>query len=74
MENEFSEFVRNMRAAAGLSSKKLAEQLGCSRGTICKYESGACLPKEPEDFEKRLREVVKREIKRKRELEYAEAY
>ena len=73
MENEFSEFVKNMRSAAGLTTRELALRLGCSRSTICKYEGGVFLPKEPEEFEKRLREIVKQEIKRRRE-EYAEAY
>lgn len=74
MENEFSEFVRNMRKASGMSTKKLALRMGCSQATISNYENGVKVPKETALFEIQLREVVKEEIRRRRELEYAEAY
>lgn len=74
MENEFSEFVRNMRAAAGMSTKALALCMGCSQATISNYERGIKVPKDTAEFERLLRSVIKEEIKKRRELEYAEAY
>lgn len=74
MENEFSDFVKNMRKAAGLTVKQLACRMGCSQATISNYERGIKVPKETAEFENLLRSVIKEEIKRRRELEYAEAY
>lgn len=74
MENEFSEFVRNMRKASGMSAKALAFRMGCSTATISNYENGLKVPKDTALFEQTLRQVVKEEIRRRRELEYAEAY
>lgn len=70
MMNEFSDFVKYMRRAAGLSTKQLANKLGYSKSTICNYESGYKIPKDTTEFEFRLREIVKEEIKRKREEDY----
>jgi ribosome-binding protein aMBF1 (putative translation factor) len=69
-ENEFSDFVKYMRKAAGLSTKQLAKRIGCSKSTICNYESNTRIPKDTTEFEFRLRAIVKEEIKRKREEEY----
>lgn len=74
MNSEFSDFVKNMRKAAGMSTKDLAVALGCSKSTVCNYESGHRTPKVTEDFEIRLRDIIKTEIKRKRALEYEGTY
>lgn len=65
--NEFSEFVRNMRAASGLSTKELALRIGVSKSTIGNYENGHKIPEDTSEFERRLRIVVKREVKKRRE-------
>ena len=70
MNEEFSEFVRFMRLAAELSTKQLADALGCSKSTVCNYESGHKIPRDTIEFEFRLRAIVKEEIKRKREEDY----
>lgn len=40
----FGERIKQARRAAGLSQQELADRIGVSRMSICKYESGAVLP------------------------------
>lgn len=64
--NEFSEFVQRMRAASGLSTKELAKRIGVSKSTVSNYENGHKIPEDTAEFERRLRIVVKAEVKKRR--------
>lgn len=66
MKENWGEFVKNMRTAAGLSKAKFAELLEVSPNSIKQYEKGQAFPRHPEDLELRIRQVVKMEIQRKR--------
>lgn len=65
-EWEYAEFILNMRMAAGLTSKELANRLKVPVAVLKGIERGESLPPEPDQFLRRLREVVKEKIKENR--------
>lgn len=66
MKENWGEFVKNMRIAAGLTKTKFAELLAVSPNSIKQYEKGQAFPRHPEELELRIREIVKMEIQKKR--------
>jgi DNA-binding transcriptional regulator YiaG len=64
---EFSEFVKNMRTAAGLTAEEFASLLNCSKTSIFRYENGINCPKDYAGFVGRVREITKTAIREKRE-------
>ena len=69
MKENWGEFVKNMRLAAGLTKVKFAELLGISPNSIKQYEKGKAFPRNPEELELRIRRVVKIEIEKNRKKE-----
>lgn len=69
MKENWGEFVKNMRLAAGLTKVKFAELLGISPNSIKQYEKGNAFPRNPEELELRIRRVVKIEIEKNRKKE-----
>lgn len=63
---ELAEFLFTMRSAAGLTRKKLAELIGVQESEITSYERERKWP--AESLVDQIRQVVKAEITRKREL------
>lgn len=70
MNEEFAEFVVNMRAAAGWSLKDLAHHMCLSVSTVEAYQRGEKLPPNPAKFEQYLRNEVKLAIQKQREIRY----
>ncbi|MNI66037.1 helix-turn-helix protein [compost metagenome] len=70
MNEEFAEFIMNMREAAGWSRDDFAHHLCLSISTVEAYERGEKMPEEPTVFEKHLRAEVKRTIQHKRNIRY----
>jgi ribosome-binding protein aMBF1 (putative translation factor) len=66
MNNEFAEFVINMRTSIGWSRADLAHHMCLSASTAEAFETGTKLPTNPVKFEKYLREIVKTEIRKQR--------
>lgn len=66
MNNEFSEFVINMRTSIGWSRADLAHHMCLSASTAKALETGTILPANPVKFEKYLRDIVKKEIRKQR--------
>lgn len=63
---EYGEFIRSMRKAAGITQYELADRLYITPASLSQYERGLVTPRDQKTFEKRLREVVKAEIREKR--------
>lgn len=63
---EFATFIKFMRKSVGWTAAELARQLGMTRSQINNYETCRNLPRNRDDVEKRIREVVKKEIRRRR--------
>lgn len=70
MNEEFAEFIMNMREAAGWSRDDFAHHLCLSVSTVEAYERGEKMPAEQMKFEKHLRVEVKRSIQQKRNTRY----
>jgi ribosome-binding protein aMBF1 (putative translation factor) len=70
MNEEFSEFVVNMSAAAGWSLRDLAHHMCLSVSTVEAYQRGEKLPPNPAKFEQHLRSEVKQAIQKQREIRY----
>lgn len=70
MNEEFAEFVMNMRQAAGWSRTDFAHHLCLSAATAEAYERGEKMPVDHEKFENYLRSEVKKAIEKKRNVRY----
>jgi ribosome-binding protein aMBF1 (putative translation factor) len=67
---EFAEFVMNMKQAAGWNTGDLAHHMCLSVTSAEAYQRGEKLPPDPAKFEQHLRSEVKLAIQRLREIRY----
>ena len=65
---EFAEYLKNMRTAAGLNQRQIARMMGVPLGTLQNYEAGVYKPRRDRlgPFIQKLRQVVRQEIQKKR--------
>lgn len=67
---EFSMFLKFHRKAVGWTAAELARQIGVSRSKVNNWEQMRNLPRDLEEVIKKVREVVKAEIRRRRMEEW----
>lgn len=70
---EFATFLKLHRKAVGWTLTQMAEAMGITKSQLHNYESERNLPRNQEEIERKAREAVKAEIRRRRMEEYYNA-
>lgn len=66
---EFAEFILNMRTSAGWGIRDMAREIGTAHSNIRAWERQATFPRDANEVIRKVREVVKRKMQAKRDLE-----
>lgn len=67
-KEEFGEFIKFMRKSINWSAGKIGEELGTCASTVLRWEKGYEVKQfDPYEIEQKIREVVKNELRMRRE-------